>query len=64
MKTKPELIKCMNCKYYNGLHEILSKVKCGFQPTSDDMRHRSIDNKLVDCPVYLWDLNWKDYQKH
>ena len=64
LKTKPNLIQCMNCTHYGGLHELLSKVKCNFKPTSDDMRHRTIEeNKLVDCPMLKFGLNWKIMQR-
>lgn len=60
---KPKVIDCMNCKNYKGLHPVLCKVVCGFKPTSDEMRHRSIEGDTVDCPMILFKLDWKGEQK-
>jgi hypothetical protein len=60
-KKKPILIQCMKCKHYRGLHELLTKVKCNFKPTSDDMRHRTIeDNNIIDCPMLKFGLDWRN----
>lgn len=54
----PSFIQCTNCKHYNGVHDLLSKVKCGWKPTSDELRHRVIENDVVDCPMPYYGLNW------
>ena len=55
----PTLLECMNCKRYIGQHDLLCKVKCGFKPTSDALRHRVIKDGKVDCPMLMFGLNWK-----
>jgi hypothetical protein len=54
----PSLYQCMNCNHYNGLHDLLPKVKCKWKPTSDELRHRRIDENSVDCPLPYYGLNW------
>lgn len=58
MKTiKPTLIQCMKCKHFIGLHELLTKVKCNFKPTSDDMRYRTIEDKKEQVTIQKFTLN-------
>jgi len=57
--SKPGLFDCMECSYFKGLHPLLSKVICDFKPTSDDMRHRSIENDIVNCPMIKFGLDWR-----
>lgn len=54
----PSFIQCTNCKYYNGVHNLLPKVKCEWKPTSDELRHRAIEGDIVDCPMPYYGLNW------
>ncbi len=56
----PTLLECMNCNHYKGQHDLLCKVKCGFKPTSDVLRHRAIKDGKVDCPMLMFGLNWKN----
>ena len=57
--SKPGLFDCMECSHFRGLHEILSKVICDFKPTSDDMKHRTIENNIVDCSMIKFGLDWR-----
>lgn len=54
----PSLSQCMNCKHYSGTHNLLPKVKCNWKPTSDELRHRIIEDNYVDCPMPYYGLNW------
>ena len=55
----PTFMQCMDCKHYNGVHDLIPKVKCGWKPTSDELRHRPIEDNIVDCPMPYYGKNWK-----